>query len=323
MTEKQLETPVTSPSVEPAASPQYNPTPHKHDVKSITGLRVNKENGRVEPLYDAIDVYANGQLIALYNAATLTGVGAAEPIQVTLSITQIEAEAASAAKANSAEEVAVGVAGRGEVPQEGPLEKTTPSASEGAYSTAGGFPAKLDPGADPSKIFVVLGKNMDACLSDAKKGAWTETGSNSRILGCFKAVGFNVSNDKTTPWCAAFAGSILKASGVQALKTLSSLAYKGYGTPVPINDKSKWRLNDIIVFSRKGGGHIGFFRGYNPANGVISVLGGNQDNRLKLSNFSGKGEFPVVSVSRAWTVPPEYDKEVTYSGTSDPNIKVT
>lgn len=321
MTEKQLGTPETSPSVDPSASPQYPPIPHRHDVKSITGLRVNKENGRVEPLYDAIDVYANGQLIALYNAATLTGVGAAEPIQVTLSITQIEAEAASAANATSAEEAEVGLTGRGEVPHEGPLEKTTPSASDGAYSTAGGFPAKLDPGADPSKVFAVLGKNMDAALSDAKKGAWKETGSNSRILACYKAVGSNLSNDKT-PWCAAFAGSIMKASGVQALKTLSSLAYKGFGTVVPVNDKSKWRLNDIIIFSRQGGGHIGFFRGYNPSTGSILIAGGNQSDNLTETSFKGSGSMPVVSVSRAWTVPPEYDKPVTYSGTAGANVKV-
>lgn len=73
MAEKQLGTPETAPSVDPSASPQYNPTPHKHDVKSITGLRVNKDNGRVEPLYDAENVYANGVLIALYNAATTPG----------------------------------------------------------------------------------------------------------------------------------------------------------------------------------------------------------------------------------------------------------
>lgn len=317
MTEKTID---PQPSAGNSPSGIYTPVPHTHPFTALTGLRFGP-NGRVEPVYDAIDVYANGQLIALYNAATLSGVGAAEPIQVTLSITQIEAEAASAANANSAAEAEVGLTGRGEVPHEGPLEKTTPSASDGAYSSAGGFPAKLDPNADPSKVFAVLGKNMDACLSDAKKGAWKETGSNSRILACYQAVGSNLSSD-STPWCAAFAGSIMKASGVQALKTLSSLAYRGFGTVVPVNDKTKWRLNDIIIFSRKGGGHIGFFRGYNPSNGSILIAGGNQRDNLTETSFRGSGEMPVVSVSRAWTVPPEYDKPVTYSGTAGANVKV-
>jgi hypothetical protein len=43
--------------------------PHKHNFNSIIGLRFGP-NGRVEPVYDSADVYANGQVIALYNAAT-------------------------------------------------------------------------------------------------------------------------------------------------------------------------------------------------------------------------------------------------------------
>jgi len=50
-----------------------NLVPHRHSVDSIIGLRVNSANGRVEPVYDAINVKANGQLLALYNAATVTG----------------------------------------------------------------------------------------------------------------------------------------------------------------------------------------------------------------------------------------------------------
>lgn len=320
-TEKQLPENQNNPATPSTSAGGHYLIPHNHEMTSITGLKVNPKNGRVEPVYDAIDVYANGQLIALYNAATLSGVAAAEPIQVTLSITQINAEASSAANANSTAEAEVGLSGRGEVPHEGPLEKTSPSASEGAYSSVDGFPVKLDPNADPSKIFTVLGKNMDSALSDARKGAWKETGANSRILACYQAVGFNNSNDRT-PWCAAFAGSIMKSSGIQALKTLSSLAYKGFGTVVPIADKSKWRLNDIIIFSRKGGGHIGFFRGYNPSTGSILIAGGNQSDNLTETSFKGSGEMPVVSVSRAWSVPPEYDKPVTYSGTAGANVKV-
>lgn len=318
MTEKTVD---PQPSAGNTPSGIYTPVPHTHPVTAITGLRFDATTGRVEPIYDAIDVYANGQLIALYNAATLSGVGAAEPIQVSLSITQIDAVASSAANANSASEAEVGLAGRGEVPHEGPLEKTTVSASDGAYSTAGGFPAKLDPNADPSQVFAVLGKNMDSALSDAKKGAWKETGSNYRILSCYKAVGSNLTSDNT-PWCAAFAGSVMKASGVQALKTLSSLAYRGFGTVVPVGDKSKWRLNDIIVFSRKGGGHIGFFRGYNPSTGSILIAGGNQSDNLTETSFRGSGDMPVVSVSRAWSVPADYDKPVTYSGSAGASVKV-
>jgi len=46
--------------------------PHKHNFNSIVGLRFGT-NGRVEPVYDAANVYANGQIIALYNAASTEG----------------------------------------------------------------------------------------------------------------------------------------------------------------------------------------------------------------------------------------------------------
>jgi hypothetical protein len=61
--------PSPTPSVDPNGSPKYQPIPHKHDYSSITGLRFGT-NGRVEPVYDSADVYANNQIIALYTAAT-------------------------------------------------------------------------------------------------------------------------------------------------------------------------------------------------------------------------------------------------------------
>lgn len=45
------------------------PVNHTHPYSAITGLRFGAD-GRVEPVYDSADVYANGQVIALYNAAS-------------------------------------------------------------------------------------------------------------------------------------------------------------------------------------------------------------------------------------------------------------
>lgn len=50
----------------------YTPVPHTHPFTAITGLRFGAD-GRVEPVYDSINVKANGQLIALYNAASTPG----------------------------------------------------------------------------------------------------------------------------------------------------------------------------------------------------------------------------------------------------------
>lgn len=69
-------TPTISPSPSPANTPNgpfpANPVNHTHPFSAITGLRFGA-NGRVEPVYDAANVFANGQVIALYNAASTEG----------------------------------------------------------------------------------------------------------------------------------------------------------------------------------------------------------------------------------------------------------
>jgi len=49
-----------------------NLVPHQHNFNSIVGLRFGAD-GRVEPVYDSANVYANGQVIALYNASSTPG----------------------------------------------------------------------------------------------------------------------------------------------------------------------------------------------------------------------------------------------------------
>lgn len=83
---------MTTPTIAPAPaagnSPSgiYTPVPHTHPFTAITGLRVGTD-GRVEPVYDAADVRANGQVIALYNAATAKGAFSA-PAVPTVTVVQ-------------------------------------------------------------------------------------------------------------------------------------------------------------------------------------------------------------------------------------------
>jgi hypothetical protein len=67
----------TTPTIEPSNANSSSVTgpnlvPHQHNFNSIIGLRFGS-NGRVEPVYDAANVYANGQIIALYNASSTEG----------------------------------------------------------------------------------------------------------------------------------------------------------------------------------------------------------------------------------------------------------
>jgi hypothetical protein len=67
----------TTPTIEPSNANSSSVTgpnlvPHQHNFNSIIGLRFGA-NGRVEPVYDAANVFANGQVIALYNASSTEG----------------------------------------------------------------------------------------------------------------------------------------------------------------------------------------------------------------------------------------------------------
>jgi len=63
--------PIVSPTEEPSGT--ANPKPHTHQVADIKNLRFDVDTGRVEPAYDAYNVKVNGQLVALYNAASTPG----------------------------------------------------------------------------------------------------------------------------------------------------------------------------------------------------------------------------------------------------------
>ena len=257
----------------------------------------------VKDLFKSGTVVINGVPVVLYatpdeSDSTIALQQASEPTLATLSPSQEAGIASSAAQADSAEEQEAGLGGVGEVPQEGTPDATTPASDEVTGAVAG------------SNAYAKLCTLINNCLHEAASGQWKENGNNAKIQGCYKTVGFSVSGDKT-PWCAAFAGSMMKLAGIPSLKTLSSLAYQSHGVAVPVNDQSQWRLNDIVIFSRKGGGHIGFYRG-KTATGRIAIAGGNQSNDLNQKGFPISGSsLHVIAVRRAWTLTPEQDKPLT------------
>jgi uncharacterized protein (TIGR02594 family) len=273
----------------------------------IKGGTTQSKSSRPEvaDVYHSPTVFANNVPVALHlEPIPSAALAFPAPILVSLTQAQIEGIATSSAAATSPEEAEVGLTNRGEVPQEGDAGALTPDVPP------------------TGSLWIDIARNLDLCLSEARQGLWRETGSNPRIIACYKAAGNNINNDRV-PWCAGFATSILKKAGGPARATLSSLAYRGIGTSIPIGDKSRWRLNDIVVFSRNGGGHIGFFRAYNPANGSMLIAGGNQDDNLNETSFRGSGSMPVVYVGRVASVPPEYDRPVTFTGAAgSSNVKV-
>lgn len=85
--------------------------------------------------------------------------------------------------------------------------------------------------------------------------------------------------DDETPWCAAFVGAMLERCGIQSTRFESAKSYLSWGEQL---DRPVYGC--VVVFSRDGGGHVGFVVGKDKA-GNLLVLGGNQGDAVNVKAF--------------------------------------
>lgn len=90
--------------------------------------------------------------------------------------------------------------------------------------------------------------------------------------------------DDETPWCGTFVAHCLEASN-QPVPThwYRAKAWADYGSRIQF---SRIAPGAILVFDRKGGGHVGFYTGETAT--AFRVLGGNQNNGVN-ETWIGKG----------------------------------
>lgn len=82
-------------------------------------------------------------------------------------------------------------------------------------------------------------------------------------------------SDDETPWCGVFAAAIMQQAGYERPKAwYRAKSWLDYGTPL-----QKPERGCIVVYDRKGGGHVGFVTAKDQA-GRIYTLGGNQGNAV-------------------------------------------
>ena len=86
--------------------------------------------------------------------------------------------------------------------------------------------------------------------------------------------------NKTVPWCGVYVAHCLQVANLPIPATyMRAKDWLNYGvaiqTPVP---------GCIVVFTRQGGGHVGFVVGVTP-DGLLLVLGGNQNDRVTIARF--------------------------------------
>lgn len=105
--------------------------------------------------------------------------------------------------------------------------------------------------------------------------------SNPDILKWAKEAGVSgwYTNDDI-PWCGLFVGICVLRAGYRTVgsKLLAALEWANWGSPVAKGEES---FNDILVFKRPGGGHVGFYCGENEQ--AFLVYGGNQSNAVSLA----------------------------------------
>lgn len=107
--------------------------------------------------------------------------------------------------------------------------------------------------------------------------------SNSWILNLWVKIApwLGRADDSVVPWCGAFVAHCLRTTGIEPPKAFyRASAYLSMGKPLP-----KPAYGCIVVFTRDGGGHVGFVVGKN-SQGNLMVLGGNQGDAVKISAFS-------------------------------------
>jgi uncharacterized protein (TIGR02594 family) len=114
-------------------------------------------------------------------------------------------------------------------------------------------------------------------LSEVKGAA-----HNAEILKMWRDIKRGGIKDDETPWCAAFVGSMLERVGVRSTRFESAKSYLQWGILLP-----EPALGCVVVFSRDGGGHVGFLVGYDDK-GNLLVLGGNQGDKVSIRSFPVK-----------------------------------
>ncbi len=117
---------------------------------------------------------------------------------------------------------------------------------------------------------------------------WGHGRSNPIIIAFFGAAGSVDHGDQDeTPWCAAFVNWCIERVGGKGTKSAMSGSFRKSGNRTVRQDP---RPGDIAVFrdsnrrlGNAGYGHVGFYVGDTGRH--ISVLGGNQSNRISYSEY--------------------------------------
>lgn len=86
------------------------------------------------------------------------------------------------------------------------------------------------------------------------------------------------------PWCGLFVAECMKENNINITikNPLSAKAWADFG------EQTEPKFGAIMVFTRSGGGHVGFY--ISEDDDAFHILGGNQSNQVNVTRVS-KGRF--------------------------------
>lgn len=100
-----------------------------------------------------------------------------------------------------------------------------------------------------------------------------------KILQWWRAIKRSGIQSDEVPWCAAFVGGCLEAVGIVSTRFESAKSYLNWGDAL-----AGPCYGCIVIFTREGGGHVGFLVGVDKQNRLM-ILGGNQGNKVSIAPF--------------------------------------
>jgi len=104
--------------------------------------------------------------------------------------------------------------------------------------------------------------------------------NNATIIGWLKRLKSWIADD-STPWCGSFCAAVMQEAGLPYPKEFPrAKAWADYGANLRSTHVA---LGAILVFSRDGGGHVGFYIGEDDT--AYHVLGGNQSNSVNVTRI--------------------------------------
>ncbi len=106
--------------------------------------------------------------------------------------------------------------------------------------------------------------------------------NNRTIVNYAQEIGAKYVNNDETPWCSIFANWVAMKAGLPRSGKLDARSWLKIGTEIhePL-------MGDIVVFKRGTSvweGHVAFY--VNELDGFINVLGGNQNDSVKISAYN-------------------------------------